>query len=259
MIITLRPRDAARCTVSTLPEECQGPALRYLITPRVASWSMYPTLCKGDCLELGPAEPLQVGDLVVFRRPAGPVCHRLITQQGSLLLTKGDACSGPPEQVLLGDVLGIVIAVTRGSFRAEVTHLSRLTPPAPWRRPLDHLSLTLMRTGRRMAATVIHPVLRHPRLGKLLARQIARYVTVERFEAPPLQSLDAVAAIPSWEPPSDRPHEQKRPSTLTIRLGPIYLGIFAPDAKTLDLRPILAGTDTEFALSQALNLKREQG
>ena len=45
---------------------------------------------------------------------------------------------------------------------------------------------------------------------------------------------------------------------LTIRLGPIYLGVFDPGAKTLDIRPILAGTDAESALADRLNRTREQ-
>ncbi len=258
MIVTLTPRTGTRFSATALPESCQGPALQYVVTPRVASWSMYPTLCPGDRLELGQAGPLRVGDLVVFRRPFGLVCHRLVTRQDTLLLTKGDACSGPPEQVLPRDVLGIVVAVTRGSSRAEVNHLSGLTPPSPWRRPFEHLYVTLRRTSRLMAGTLIRPVLRHHRLGGFIAGQIARYSTIERFEASPLRSLDAGAETGPWEPPADLTEDRERPSTGTIRLGPIYLGVFDPGANTLDIRPILAGTGAELALSHRLNRKREQ-
>ena len=257
MIVTLGSRTAARFSATALPESCQGPALQYVMTPRVASWSMYPTLCPGDRLELSQAVTLRTGDLVVFRRPSGLVCHRLIAQHDMLLLTRGDACSGPPEQVLPRDVLGIVVAVTRGSTRAEVHHLTGLTPPAPWRRLFDHLTLTLRRTSRLLVRTVIRPVLRHHRLGGFLARQIARYATIERFQASPLRSLDASERC-QWDSPSDSPYDRERPSMLTIRLGPIYLGVFDPGAKTLDIRPILAGTDAESALADRLNRKREQ-
>lgn len=259
MIVPLSSRTAARFSATALPESCQGPILQYVVTPRVASWSMYPTLCPGDRLELDRAGPLRAGDLVVFRRPFGLVCHRLVARQDTLLLTKGDACTGPPEQVPLRDVLGTVIAVTRGSSRVYVTHLSGLTPPAPWKRPFDHLLLRLKQTSRLLAGTVIRPVLRHPRLGGFIARQITQYATIVRLEASPLRSLATAADRRSSEPPSDLTHTHERPSTRVIRLGPIYLGSFDPGANTLDIRPILAGTGAECALSQVLAGKQNRG
>ncbi len=258
MIVTLSSRTAARFSAAALPESCQGPILHYVVTPRVASWSMSPTLYPGDRLELGQAGTLQTGDLVVFRRPFGLVCHRLVARHDDLLLTKGDACSGPPEQVLPRDVLGIVVAVTRGSSRTDVNNLSGLTPPSPWRRPFDPLYFTLRKTSRLIAGKLIRRVLRPHRLGGLIARQIARYATIERFEASPLRSIAAAAERRPWEPPSDLTHDRERPSTLTIRLGPVYLGVFDPGTNTLDIRPILAGTPVEPALARRAAGRRER-
>lgn len=258
MIVTLSPRTAARFSAAALPDSCQGPALQYVVTPRVASWSMYPTLCPGDRLELSQAGTPRAGDLLVFRRPSGPVCHRLVARHDTLLLTKGDACSGPPEQVLPQDVLGIVVAVTRGSTRVEVNQLSRLAPPFPWTRAVARLSVTLTRTCRLLAGTVIRPALQHHRLGGFIARQITRYATIERFEASPLRTLDAAAARRPSERPTDRKEYRERPSLLTIRLGRIYLGSFDPGANALDIRPILAGTGAGSAIFHALHRKQEQ-
>jgi len=257
MIVTLTPRASTRFPITALPESCQGTALQHLMTLRVASWSMYPTLYKGDRLELGPAELLQVGDLVVFQRPFGLVCHRLVARHDQLLLTKGDACSAPPEQVMIREVLGIVIAVVRGSSRAAAADLAGLAPPPPWHRLLDYLNVTLFERSRRIAARFIRPVLLHPRLGNFLARQITRCATIERVGASPVQSLNVPTVSNAPELPSDLKDHLHLPPMLEIRLGPVYLGVFDQGSKMLDIRPILAGTGVELALSQALDKKRK--
>jgi ribosomal protein S18 acetylase RimI-like enzyme len=84
---------------------------------RVAGWSMYPALGKGDQLTVEAASPeqLQVGDLLLFHDHGRLVCHRLVAMQKTgtepRLITKGDAATGcdaplQPEQVL-GRVVGV--------------------------------------------------------------------------------------------------------------------------------------------------------
>ncbi|MCS6293214.1 MAG: S26 family signal peptidase [Nitrospira sp.] len=252
MIITLTPRTSARFAGSALPEDCQEPALQHLLIPRVASWSMYPTLCKGDRLELGPAEPLHVGDLVVFRRPFGLVCHRLVARQEQVLLTKGDASSGTPEPVLFKDVLGIVVAVVRGSTRVVTADLDTLPPPPPWCRIVDHLNVTILDHSRRGAHRLIRLALQNSWLGGFLARRMVRWATIERVRASPVQSLHE-ALMPN--PTASPSHQDGRPDPsviLGIRLGPIRLGTFHQSAERLDIRPVLAGTRLEFTLREAL-------
>lgn len=252
MIVTLTPRTSARFAGSALPENCQGPALQYLLIPRVTSWSMYPTLCKGDRLELGPAEPLHVGDLVVFRRPFGLVCHRLVAQQEQVLLTKGDASSGPPDRVLLKDVLGIVVAVVRGSTRVVTADLATLAPPPPWCRIIDHLNVTILDHSRRGAHRFIRLALQHSWLGGFLAGRMVRWATVERMTASPVQSLNQ-ALVPN--PTASPSHQGGRPDSsviLGIRLGPFWLGTFHQSAERLHIRPVLAGTRLEFTIREAL-------
>ena len=235
MIVTLAPRTSARFAGIALPECCQGPALQHLIIPRVASWSMFPTLCKGDCLELGSVEFLQMGDLVVFRSPFGLICHRLVAQHGNRLHTKGDAESSHPELVMRHDVLGIVVAVVRGSTRVLAADLAALPPPPPWARSLDRLSLSLWEQSR----------------------QIARYARIEPMGKSPLQSLHH--SLMPYAPPESGPSQPDRdnsPAILGIRLGPIYLGIFYPDAERLDIRPVFAGTAVESILAHTLRLAR---
>lgn len=255
MIITLTPRDSARFTVTTLPEECQGPALQHLMTPYVVSWSMYPTLCKGDQLELGPAEPLHVGDLVVFRRPSGLVCHRLIARHDHLLHTQGDASCGPPETVRIEEVLGIVKTVVRASTRIASADLATAALSPSWSRILDHLDMTLRERGRNVAQRLVRLLLKAPRLEKFVSRLIARLATIERITEGPVRSLrGTVMPYPVNQQPGEHAHLHLS-SMLRIRLGPISLGIFYPNAEKLDLRPLLTGTGVASALRQSLRQK----
>jgi len=256
MIVTLTPRTSARFACSALPENCQGPALQHLLIPRVASWSMYPTLCKGDRLELDPAAPLHVGNLVVFRRPFGLVCHRLVARQEQVLLTKGDANSGAPEPVMVRDVLGIVVAVVRGSTRVVTADLATLAPPPPWRRIIDYLSVIGLDRSRRGARRLIRLAFQNSWIGGFLASRLVRWATVERMAASPVQWLnEALAPNPTASPP----HQGGRPdpsAILGIWLGPVWLGTFHQSAGGLDIRPVLAGTRLEFTLREALRHQR---
>src|SRR2546428_8401369 len=78
---------------------------------RVASWSMYPMLRKGDRLTVEPvsATSLQVGDVILYHNCGQLICHRVVALDtagaGIRIITKGDAavaCDAPllPDQVL---------------------------------------------------------------------------------------------------------------------------------------------------------------
>ena len=89
------------------------------ISLRVAGWSMYPTLCKGDRLTVDPVCPtqLQVGDLLLFNHRGRLICHRLVAVQetgaGPQLITKGDAVTARGKTIQPEQVLGKVVAVAR--------------------------------------------------------------------------------------------------------------------------------------------------
>lgn len=255
MIITLASSASARFSATMLPECCQGPALQHLMIPRVAAWSMYPTLCKGDRLELASLESvvgLDIGDLVVFRSPSGLVCHRLVDRRNDLLFTKGDASPGPPEQVLIHDVLGIVAAVARGSTRVITADLAALPPPLPWRRLLDRLNMTLCERSGWFSRKVIRHLLNVPCLGELIANWIARGATIERASARPVLLFRTVARICPEESQSGQPSQLVWPVILGIRLGPVHLGLFYPESSRLEVRTVLAGTSVESALHRTL-------
>ena len=89
---------------------------------RVASWSMYPTLRKGDQLMVEPASPaqFQVGDLLLYHHRGQLICHRVVAldtaEAGPRIITKGDATTGPGEVLEPGQILGRVVAVRRRGF-----------------------------------------------------------------------------------------------------------------------------------------------
>jgi ribosomal protein S18 acetylase RimI-like enzyme len=108
----------------------------HVFSLRVAGWSMYPTLCKGDRLTVEPVSRtrLQIGDLLLFQvgppHGASLVCHRLVALEetrGELqLMTKGDAVTGCGETIRPGQVLGRVVAIRRGGWRRVVSALDML-------------------------------------------------------------------------------------------------------------------------------------
>ena len=87
---------------------------------RVAGWSMYPALRKGDRITVEPASPaqLQGGDLILFHHQGRLVCHRLVAMDGTgpvpRIITKGDAVARCDEPLEPDQVLGRVVGV-RGS------------------------------------------------------------------------------------------------------------------------------------------------
>jgi GNAT superfamily N-acetyltransferase len=86
---------------------------------RVAGWSMYPALRKGDRMTVESARPsqLRIGDLIVFHLRGRLICHRLVALEGMgpglRIVTKGDATSGCDEPLQPEQVLGRVVTVMR--------------------------------------------------------------------------------------------------------------------------------------------------
>jgi len=84
---------------------------------RVASWSMYPTLRKGDRLTVEPASAtsLQVGDVILYHHCGQLICHRVVAldtaEPGTRIITKGDAAVGCDVPLLPDQVLGRVVGV----------------------------------------------------------------------------------------------------------------------------------------------------
>ncbi len=81
---------------------------------RVASWSMFPILRKGDRLLIGPADELAVGELLLYEAAGSLCCHRVVARQDSHWIVRGDAMAGEGERVDARAIRGKVIRIQRG-------------------------------------------------------------------------------------------------------------------------------------------------
>jgi hypothetical protein len=89
---------------------------------RVTGSSMLPALRPGDEIELRscPASRAEVGDIVLFRREAAFVVHRVLECNDHGLVTQGDSLPAPDPPVEHADVLGRVVGLTRGSVPVAI-------------------------------------------------------------------------------------------------------------------------------------------
>jgi signal peptidase I len=176
--------------VRELPDAVQPTVLHGWVELRVVSSSMKPTLHIGDRVQLGPADDLRSGDLIVFRHGSAWICHRLLHLVGSCLSTKGDAVEGPPERIARADVVGRVTAILRGGRRLAV-------PPEP----PAHCSggaVDLQAYWDDCRAKIIHGLvrslaglLRQPIIGGALRRLMVPFIVVDVLELAPLRSLES--------------------------------------------------------------------
>ena len=101
---------------------------------KIASWSMFPALKKGDLVNIMRQEHYEAGDIVLYRRGENLICHRVVgSTPGQSLETRGDASEEKNiETVMPGEILGKVVTVSRG--------LENFSPP-PCSRPAGRKDL----------------------------------------------------------------------------------------------------------------------
>lgn len=84
--------------------------------------SMFPVIGTGDRITISPERNPKVGDMIVFRRRDGMICHRLVKvfeMDGTVnYQTRGDSIFGLDDPVLPGDILGKVIRIEMGRVSA---------------------------------------------------------------------------------------------------------------------------------------------
>ncbi len=127
------------CVISnTVIAEHLVPALlgqAYRVRMRVTGESMHPTVSSGELvvIEPMPAESLRIGDVILYRRPAGAlVLHRLLarTREGDFICG-GDATARLDEPVSRGAVLGRQVLQGAGPGRLGANRrLSRFAATA---------------------------------------------------------------------------------------------------------------------------------
>ena len=99
---------------------------------RALGSSMLPAIAPGDLLVFrkAAADELALGQIVLVRRDAALVAHRLVSCNGDHLITMGDALPSPDAPVHPSQVLGVLEAHVRRSriLAHPVGHHRRLLP-----------------------------------------------------------------------------------------------------------------------------------
>jgi signal peptidase I len=76
--------------------------------------SMYPTLRDGDKVLAIPPRHLKRGDVVIFRRNAAMIAHRIVSLDEHFIITRGDHTIHEDKRISREEVVGIVRYVIRG-------------------------------------------------------------------------------------------------------------------------------------------------
>lgn len=231
-------------SANDLPEEVHEPILKGVVNLRVISWSMSPTLQKGDYLELGQPGALHTGDVIVFRQNHLFICHRIDRLDGQHLYMQGDASEGPPERINSSEVVGRVIAILRNGTRLAV-------PPRPDRTQfgsrsrLERYAEWGQEQSRSLLRTLVRWVVALPFAGLGTRRLLGIIATVDVMEQAPLRSVTSYAKRHTFRLCHSADLQKylfslqidHRRIRLVIRAGPLYLGTCDLSPWSLSIRP----------------------
>ncbi|HXF92162.1 MAG TPA: S24/S26 family peptidase [Nitrospiraceae bacterium] len=219
-----------------------------LIQLRVASWSMFPTIHKGDVLEVEEAREVRPGDIVVFRRDNVLVCHRVTGYGGpGEIFTAGERSGGFGEAVPLSDVLAKVRAINRRGKRVALGRPATPTVAARLRLWLDRF-FTAWKTARRRWAVAVWQRLHHSPCGCALQSWLVRHAT--RVHLITRSRLHSLLAIPAVHRETFRlagiertlllrPTPAGEGVRLEVRLGSYVFGACDPAAGKICIQPLV--------------------
>jgi signal peptidase I len=258
MIAHLFSPSTAAAVFSTgeLPEAVHGLALQEVLIPRVVSWSMTPTIRKGDRLELGRVDALQVGDVIVYRQDRLFICHRIHRSDGSHLYLRGDANDGPSEEISTLDVVGRVTALLRDGRRLAVPPYNQADDQSARHPTLNRYVRWGQEQGRSLGLQLIDSAVALPFVGSVLSNALSRLVIVDIMEHAPLHSLAGYVQRDSFRLCQTNQIKQFlswfetdfSQITLAIRTGPLHLGICTLDPWCLQIRPLATALGLEARL-----------
>ena len=103
-------------------------------TLTVISYSMYPTLNRGDLILVKGVTPeeIQVGTVVVFRHKGGLAVHRVVRLKGETIITRGDANLEEDDPITYDDIVGRVPSIGNSLVKVPlIGRVSLLTAPEP--------------------------------------------------------------------------------------------------------------------------------
>jgi signal peptidase I len=197
MIHALEPGpDRIVFQITDVVPSADVPRVSHLCSLTAVSWSMFPTIQKGDVLEIEPVGLVQVGDIVVFSLEDALVCHRVVGFAGrEMVHTQGDAVAAQDRPVRLQEIAGRVTTIIRGSGRFAPVSAPPPSLAALARRKMD-VSWTELRERMAVWALAVLAFLKQCAPARLIALAVARHVRFYLGVRAPVHALHAYRFMP---------------------------------------------------------------
>ncbi len=256
MIQTLDPGPLnARFSLADILPAASLSHVGHLFCLKVTSWSMFPTILKGDVLTIGPADQVLPGDIVVFQHVGTLACHRVTSVgAGGEIYTKGDQADRPDPPIPQRDILAKVTAIMREGQNVSSAPL-RDQPIASLVRMRTDLLLTNVR--ERLLSLALKTVAlfkQVPWVRDAVAFALRKLVRFSVGVRAPIRSLDAYRFMPlgRWHGGHGEgfPAECHTADELVFmaHLGGHPLATFDPVSGEVRIRRVAAGLGVEESL-----------
>jgi signal peptidase I len=213
---------------------------------KVTSWSMFPTIRKGDLVSIGPAVSLQSGDILVFQRAGEIICHRLVRfGAADDVYTKGDSEEGEGTPIRQTDILGKVQALNR---KGKVCPTSQTSDPSISARLQRAMDLLMTRAGETIRSEIMQTfaILQSSHvLRKWMVPTLKAQLRFSLGFPAPLQSVRACRRMPlpcpvgadDWVAAVRTACEASKNVLLLAHFGPYWLGSIDVVSARVSLRP----------------------
>ena len=226
------------------------PAVSHLSTLKITSWSMFPTIHKGDVIEVGPPNQVATGDVVVFLQMGALVCHRVVGI-GAIdrIHTQGDQATGQDPPIRRQDILGRVTTVVRGDRRFAPAEIPQALASGVLRMNMDLYIAQAREHLLGWALTGLAFLKRRAVIRNLAAGALKKHVRFYVGARAPVRLLQAYCFVPLHEiAPGACPSGDL---IILARLGRHPLGTFHPASGELHVRRLAAGLGLEACLRDA--------
>jgi signal peptidase I len=241
------------------------PRASHAFSLRVASWSMYPTILKGDRLIMDPPDQVQPGDIVVFPFMDTLVCHRVIGIENDIVHTQGDSVDTQDRPVRMQEVLGKVATILRGPRRFAPASAPRPSHAVLAQKKMDVFWIRLREQLTTWTLTVLAFLKRRTPVRMLAVFVLTRYVRFYLGVRVPVQSVQAYRFMPLPKVahggilvgPLPTDFHATSDMLIQARLGCHRLGTFHPASNTMHVRRAAAGLGLEeyfHSLNQMMQL-----
>ena len=226
-------------------------------TLRVTSWSMFPTLRKGDVLRLLPPDGVEAGDLVLFRMNRALVCHRACSAlSGDTLRARGDDVTGEGEVVRRGDLVGKVAEIRRGGASLDPRTPRAATIPAKIGRSVQRSAAVLRERLAEVSSLLLGACLRRGVARTAARLLLARSLSFAVGAPAPLRLVRAYRFVELGGRPLDPDRVRKalralpslREAIVRARFGSVPVGTFAVRSGEVQIRRAGAGLGIEETL-----------